>query len=63
MSRANPWPRSGDRSKAVMVGVMGFLIFVSPAFDCCTQWTQHGPAFRHPVEIALPGAKDVPSGR
>src|SRR3546814_12833838 len=25
MARARPWPRSGDRSKAVMVGVIGRL--------------------------------------
>src|SRR5262245_6359800 len=28
MSRANPRPRSGDRSKAVIVGVIGLLCFL-----------------------------------
>src|SRR6185437_4009906 len=29
MSRASPWPRSGDRSNAVMTGIMGTLLVVT----------------------------------
>src|ERR1700683_5006401 len=33
MSRASPLPRSGDRSKAVMVGVIAGVMVISPLLD------------------------------
>src|SRR3990167_1300789 len=38
MSRASPWPRSGDAAKAVMVGIIGMVMVILPCagffIDC-----------------------------